>query len=110
MNASTGKPGLLCLSKTGSGYKIIFDEQNQPLSVTSLEGAYSRLVGEAEGALCAVTLVVQKSQAGLALRLSAMFPRINVALDPEMIGTLEWKLIALTPAMFGWCLHSTGCG
>jgi len=80
-------------------------ESTLPLGTTSLETAlaWSKLEYP-----CSYLLVVSEAQAGSALRLASIFPRITVSCD-SLNGT-EWKLACLTPTLKIKLWHSTGTG
>ena len=56
---------------------------------------------------CAHILIVSEAMAGLALRMSVLFPKLVVSVDTTL-HAVEWKLASLTPDLKTKVFHSTG--
>jgi hypothetical protein len=77
------------------------------LGPLSLEAAMTKLVESCGYHTTAYTLIVGEEQAGLAIRLMAVMPRLGCAID-DTLGSIAWKLAVVSPTMEVFCVECAG--
>lgn len=68
-------------------------KNNEALSALAAENAMSEVKFDFP---CCYMLVVNEAMAGLAIRITAVFPRLAASID-NRLGACEWKMLCMKP-------------